>query len=112
MRRCDLLAGDLCTYMPLNFRFKDTSVEAVETAEHREVPWNGSVLLQFCYDLPRQSIYSPLPAGLGRFFYIVPEQGLARTDFHDLIIGIYGLLGHRLVLYGAAKGVNRAAPLA
>ena len=38
-----------------------------------------------------------------RVFDIVPEHVLAKTDFHDLIIRIYGVLGYRPVLSRAVK---------
>ena len=61
--------------------------------------------MQFWYDLDRQ-IFSVARMVRGRLSDIVPEQVVAKTDFHDLIIRIYGVLGNRLVLSRVVKCVE------
>ena len=91
------------------FLFQSNWYRNEESAEHRKGPFGELVSLQFWYDIPCQSRYSLFARTVrGRLFDVVPEQGLAKTDFHDLIIRIYGLLGHRLVLPGAVKCVDWA----
>ena len=55
--------------------------------------------------LPRADILRCLH-GQRTPFDIMLQQVLAKTDFHDLIVPIYGVLGHRLVLSKAVKCVD------
>ena len=72
---------------------------------NRKVSLDGFVLLQFRYNLPCQSTYSPLPKCWRSRFWCCAGAELAKTGFRNLIIRIHDSLGIcRLELTGTVKG--------
>ena len=109
-------AGGLRRVLPLNVQFSGKwkltvlRKHPVETRNQQGTEKFHLANLCRCscvlYPLPEQ-IFSAARTVRGRLFD-VPEQGLAKTDSRDVIIRTYGLLGHRMVLWGKVKCADSA----
>ena len=102
-RRWDLFDSGFACSAASQFPFESHLHRKGESVELRQVPLGVFVLLWFRYDSPCHSRYSPLHSRLEDAFLILFRSEVRPKLFHDLIICIYGLLGHRLLLSGAVK---------